>query len=103
MPESVQLLILQNIGPFREYVRVHLKSWYRFVMNRGREINNGELRVVYGCRKSAGFGIATVLNSGSADASTELTFTTNEVTGCKYRWQCRGFAVAKAGPSLVEN
>ncbi|KAF5326825.1 hypothetical protein D9619_004182 [Psilocybe cf. subviscida] len=92
------------IAPFREYIRANLKSWYRFVMvNLGREINNGELRVVYGCRKSAGFGIATVLNSGSADASTELTFTTNEVTGCKYRWHYKGFAEAKAGPSLVEH
>lgn len=107
MPEAVQLSVLQNIAPFREYIRTNLKSWYKFVqLDLGREINNGEIRVVYGCRKSAAFGIATVSHTGRQNASTELTFSIDsswiEITGCKYRWHYGGFAEVKAGPSLKE-
>ncbi|KAF5312799.1 hypothetical protein D9619_003674 [Psilocybe cf. subviscida] len=104
MPEPVYLSKLQNIAPLRKYVRNNIRSWYSFVkQDLGRDINNGELRVVYGCRKSAGFGLATVPSRENADASTELTFTTDEATGCKYRWRHRGSAEVKAGPSLAES
>ncbi|KAF5326875.1 hypothetical protein D9619_004377 [Psilocybe cf. subviscida] len=104
MPEPVYLSVLHNTTPLRKYVRDNIKSWYRFVkMDLGREINNGEIRVVYGCRKSAGFGIATVPSNGRADGSTELTFTTNGIADCKYRWHHRGSAEVKAGPSLAES
>lgn len=116
MPEPVYASKLQSTVLLQNYVRKNIKSWYKFVRTvLGREVNNGDLRVVYGCRKSAAFGIATVSNStnrngaGSASdpPSTELTFSVNdawtEITGCKYRWHHRGSAEVKAGPSHDEN
>ncbi|KAF5322844.1 hypothetical protein D9619_000230 [Psilocybe cf. subviscida] len=116
MPEPVYASKLRSTVLFQNYVRDNIKSWYRFVrMVLGLEVNNGDLRVVYGCRKSAAFGIATVSNSthrrGSESASeapsTELTFSIDhswmEITGCKYRWHHRGSAEVKAGPSFDEN
>lgn len=88
------------------YVNENLKGWYEFIKTvLCRDVDNGELRVVYGCRKSSAFGIATV-NNGSTDPMTELTFSIDDswatITGCKYRWHHRGCAEVKAGPSLDE-
>lgn len=108
MPEPVYASKLKSTFHLRKYVRFNIKSWYRFLRTvLGHEVGNGDLRVVYGCKKSAAFGMATVLNSGSADASTELTFSVDdswaEVTGCKYHWHHKGSAEVKAGPSSDEN
>ncbi|KAF5324223.1 hypothetical protein D9619_011278 [Psilocybe cf. subviscida] len=103
LPEPVYVSRARRLAHFKEYVCKHLPSWYSFAKrDLGLEIRNGELRVVSGCRKSAGFGIATVSNS--AGASTELTFTVgDDDRGCKYHWHYRGHAETKAGPSLDEN
>lgn len=106
MPEPVYVSKLQTLGLLRKYVHDNLKTWYRFIkVTLGRDVDNGELRVVYGCRKSTAFGIATV-NNGTTNVTTELTFSIEDawatVTGCKYRWHHRGSADTKAGPSLDE-
>lgn len=108
MPEPVYASKLQCIVPFRKYVRDNIRSWYRFVKTvLGRNVDNGALRVVEGCRKSTAFGIATVSNGGASGASTELTFSVDhswiEITGCKYGWYHKGSAEVNSGPSLVEN
>lgn len=107
MPEPVYYSRLQGLNLLRRYVNVHLRDWYRFFRGElGRDVENGDLRVVYGCRKSAGFGIATVSN-GSPDPITELTFSIDEswteMAGCRYRWHYRGSVEAKSGPSVDEN
>lgn len=107
MPEPVYLSRLLDVNLFRRYVNENLQSWYRFIRGElGWDVENGDLRVVYACRKTAGFGIATVCNE-SPDSTTELTFsideTWTEVAGCRYRWHHKGSAEVKAGPSMDEN
>lgn len=107
-PDPVYYMRLQSINLLQKYVNKHLVTWYKFLRDDlGRDIENGDLRVVYGCRKSTAFGIATVLNSGRSSESTELTFSVDEswieAVGCKYHWHHRGSAEVKAGPSIDEN
>lgn len=108
MPEPVYTAKLQQKGRLTAYVHENLRAWYQFFKTElGLDIENGDLRVVYGYRKSSGFGMAAV-NNGSTDlkATTELTFSVDDsrvaATGCKYRWHNRGCVEAKAGPSLDE-
>lgn len=107
MPEPVYLSRLHDVNRFRQYVNEHLEGWYRHIKYElGWDVENGDLRVVYDCRKTAGFGIATVSNA-SPDSTTELKFMIDEaraeITGCKYRWHYRGSAEVKAGPSVDDN
>ncbi|KAF5312807.1 hypothetical protein D9619_002355 [Psilocybe cf. subviscida] len=107
MPEPVYLSRLHDVNRFRQYVNEHLEGWYRHIKYElGWDVENGDLRVVYDCRKTAGFGIATVSNA-SPDSTTELKFMIDEprtgITGCRYRWHYKGSAEVKAGPSVDDN
>lgn len=106
MPEAVYVSRLTESIFLTKYVGDNIINWYKFVRTvLGRDVNNGELRVISGFRKSAGFGIATISNGGSA--STGLTFSIddswNRVTGCKYGWDVTGSAEVKTGPSSDDN
>ncbi|KAF5312269.1 hypothetical protein D9619_002353 [Psilocybe cf. subviscida] len=103
LPETVYTADLRSIVPLRDYIRNNLQGWYKFVRDvKGWDIKNGDIRVVHSCRKSAGYGIATVSNS-SPDPTTELTFSVQDSpcdnSRCRYSWSHRGCATVKAGPS----
>ncbi|KAF5311943.1 hypothetical protein D9619_002359 [Psilocybe cf. subviscida] len=103
LPETVHTTNLLSIVPLRDYIRGNLPSWYSFVRDvKGWDVKNGDIRVVHSCRKSSGYGIATVSN-GSPDPTTEVTFSVQDASaddsGCRYRWSHRGCATVKAGPT----
>jgi hypothetical protein len=101
LPETVYTADLLGIVPMRDYIRKNLQNWYTFVRDvKGWDVKNGDIRVVHSCRKSSGYGIATVSN-GSTDPTTELTFSVqdSDESRCRYRWSHRGCATVKAGPS----
>ncbi|KAF5330491.1 hypothetical protein D9619_005182 [Psilocybe cf. subviscida] len=103
LPEDMHTETLQSITLLREYVSKSLLDWYRFVRHKlGLDIANGDLRVVYGSRKSSGFGIATAFNTGQLE-NTRLTFlvegSLDDTSRCPYRWTYTGSAEVKAGPS----
>lgn len=116
MPEDVFHLRGQSISMMERYVALHVESWYRFFKYTIRpDIQNGDLRVVYGCHKSSGFGIATMENTTSRPSSTELTFIVKNIwtktqsgqwkktnSGQKYAWNFTGSADVKVGPSIEE-
>lgn len=105
LPEPIHGSSLSNIIALQVYVRENLESWYRFVRNTlGRDVGNGDLRLVHSCRKSAGYGIATVSKGGDLPI-TELTFLVDSSwqgeSGCKYMWRHKGYAQVKTGPMVT--
>lgn len=107
IPEDIYTTKLKITSALRKYVADNIVKWYEFVKHTlGHDIENGDLRVVYGCRKSSGFGIATAFNSHD-EAPTQLTFSIDRawtaISGCPYRWTHTGSAEVKAGPSERDN
>lgn len=107
MPEDVYVVKIKNQERLRTYVSAHIATWYSFVRRTlGRDIGNGELRVVYGYRKSTAFGFAAV-STAKKPTETRLTFCENEgwtrQSGYKYRWSQIGSADVKTGPEYEES
>ena len=74
IPEDIYTTKLKMTTRLWKYVGENIVGWYRFVKHTlGHDIENGDLRVVYGCRKSSGFGIATAFNKGWRE-NTRLSF-----------------------------
>ena len=81
-----------------------VESWYQYAKNRGRELHNGNIVVVYRCDKASSWGIATF--SSTEGQTTSLTF--KEANGDQpvtYGWVCNGTANTqmRVGPSSDEN
>ena len=108
MPDGAFQEELGNLSKFRDYVAVHAANWYKFVNGpRGREAQNGDVRVVVGCDKTTSWGMATFANTSSAQQSNfRLKFhplQTQHNTGTAYEWEHSGVAEVRVGPSPGEN
>jgi len=72
---------------------------------RGRDVQNGDIRLVYACDKAASWGIATF--SGVEGNTTSLAFETNDRPSGShtYNWTCNGSANThmRVGPSVEED
>ncbi|KAF9055622.1 hypothetical protein BJ165DRAFT_432070 [Panaeolus papilionaceus] len=102
MPNGAYNEELNNIASFREYMATHVESWYRWAKRRGREVQNGDIRLVIGHDKATSWGMACFSNT-SKHQRCQLTFSQNEeserATGCSYAWEHTGTSVdVKAGP-----
>ncbi|KIM38586.1 hypothetical protein M413DRAFT_75933, partial [Hebeloma cylindrosporum] len=54
MPQGSHAEDLANVARFRKYFADNAESWYRYINNEcGREIRNGNLRLVIGCDKAS--------------------------------------------------
>lgn len=107
MPEDVYMVKIQNQERLRAYVSKHIMNWYYFVRRTlGRDVSNGDLRVVYGYRKSTAFGMAAI-STAKRPTETQLTFSESEIwahqSGYKYRWSQVGSADIKTGPEYKES
>ena len=70
MPDGAFQEELGDLSKFQDYVSVHAASGYKFINGpRGREAQNGDVRVVVGCDKSTSRGMATFANTRSAQRS----------------------------------
>ena len=108
MPDGAFQEELSNLPKFRDYVAVHAANWYKFVNGpRGREAQNGDIRVVVGCDKTTSWGMATFANSSTAQQSNfRLTFRplqSQHNAGTTYEWEHSGIAEVKVGPEPGEN
>ncbi|KJA18479.1 hypothetical protein HYPSUDRAFT_144955, partial [Hypholoma sublateritium FD-334 SS-4] len=64
MPEGAYYEKLTNRARLDEYLALHAPSLYAYVNNtRSRQFRNGELSVVFSCRKTTAWGIATFQNN----------------------------------------
>ncbi|KAF8802243.1 hypothetical protein BYT27DRAFT_7173426 [Phlegmacium glaucopus] len=109
MPEGAFQEELGNLSRFRDYVAVHATDWYKFVNGpRGREAQNGDVRVVVGCDKTTSWGMATFSNTSSAQQS-KFRLKFHPLGGQQqpqrsgYAWEHSGVAEVRVGPEPGEN
>ena len=108
MPDGAFQEELGNLSKFRDYVGIHAANWYKFVNGpRGREAQNGDVRVVVGCDKATSWGMATFANTSSAQQSNfRLKFRplqSQHNAGTAYAWEHSGVAEVRVGPEPGEN
>ena len=112
MPDGAIQEELGNLSKFRDYVAVHAANWYKFVNGpRGREAQNGDIRLVVGCDKSTSWGMATFANTSSTQRSNfRLKFRplraqqqSQHNTSTAYAWEHSGVAEVRVGPEPGEN
>ncbi|KIJ96269.1 hypothetical protein K443DRAFT_107530 [Laccaria amethystina LaAM-08-1] len=109
MPRGAYHEDLKNISRFRDYALTHAESWYEYANGPcGREIGNGELRMVTGCDKTAAWGIATYSHLQSKGPEGSVTLLSFEAVGNErhghstYAWDYKGTVEAKVGPEEDE-
>ena len=111
MPEgaySEDLSIPSRLG---QYIATHAEDWYRFVNGpRGREAQNGDLRVVVGCDKTTSWGMTTFSHSSlSRKSKFRLEFSAlgkqqlPRNAGNKFMWEHSNVAEVRVGPGRGEN
>ena len=113
MPDGAFQEELCNLYKIRDYVAVHAANWYKFINGplRGREAQNGDVRVVVGCDKTTSWGMATFTNTSSAQQSNfRLKFCplrgqqqSQHNAGTTYTWEHSGVAEVRVGPEPGEN
>jgi hypothetical protein len=109
MPEGATSQDYENLPHFRTYVTQHLQNWYLFANGpRGRDVKNGDLRVVIGFDKTPSWGMATLANI-TQERKSHLKFKNMEHSGpgtrplgCTYTWEYSGMAEVRTGPSPDE-
>ena len=112
MPDGAFREDLENITLFRDFAAENAESWYRFVNGPcGRDIRNGDLRLITGCDKTSSWGLAAYQNiqsrSDSSDSLGEplLRFRntrdfSDRISRTTYCWEHEGTPEVKAGPEL---
>ncbi|KAF9553555.1 hypothetical protein CPC08DRAFT_713621 [Agrocybe pediades] len=105
MPEGAISQDLENVSKFRSYAASNLENWYRYVnVTRGREIKNGELRLVIGCDKTTSWAIAAVPRQNKVTTLHLRTARDNQRYSFRpYSWDSSGFGQARAGPTKYRN
>ena len=111
MQEGAYSEDLSNSSRLGQYIATHAENWYKFVNGpRGREAQNGDLRVVVGCDKTTSWGMATFSNSSlSRKSNIRLKFSalvkqqSQRNAGNKYMWEYSDVAEVKVGPGRGEN
>jgi len=101
MPDGAIAEDLENISVFRKYVAANVDKWYRYVNGpRGREVKNGDIRLVVGCDKTTSWGMATVSNM-SKPSQLKFKPLDGQASGspsCGYAWEYSGTAEVRVGP-----
>ncbi|KAF9526462.1 hypothetical protein CPB83DRAFT_462872 [Crepidotus variabilis] len=104
MPKGACKTELNSTSSFQRYVSQHAESWYKFAHGPcGRNVANGELRLVYGCDKSIAWGMAAFSNTTNA----ELKFSKSQHRSdgeSSYSWEHSEIAeAARVGPGGHDN
>ena len=111
MPEGAYSENLSNSSRLGQYIATHAEDWYKFVNGpRGREAQNGDLRVVVGCDKTTSWGMATFSNSSSSrETNFRLKFSvpgeqqSKRNSGNRFMWEYSSVAEVRVGPGPGEN
>jgi len=104
MPKGAYRKAVKSIRNMRDYMTPStIESWYKYAVKvRGRDLQNGDIRLVYACDKAPSWGIATV--SGTNGRPVSLTFKEVKDQGT-YEWEYNGTAdiARRVGPCRDEN
>ncbi len=105
MPEGAYYEKLTNRTKLEDYLVLHAPNLYKYVNNTlSRRFRNGELSVVFSCRKTTAWGITTFQNTAARGSNTtKMHFLRKEhdispSAGSRYKWNCGGSVHAKVGP-----
>jgi hypothetical protein len=98
MPDGARTQDLLNTRGVRDAISSNGEEWYRYAKNiRGREIKNGDIRVVIGVDKVSSWGMAaSACNSGRA---VSYVFKHDSVNA--HKWDCTGES-GRTGPQSRE-
>ena len=102
MPNGAYHEDLLNFQDFNAIASQNAEEWYRFAIGTcGRDIKNGQLRLVTGCDKTNSWGIATY---SDLQGPVTLSLTANSTQPpVEYAWDYEGRVEAKAGPKFEES
>ena len=110
MPEGAYYEKLTNRTKLEDYLALHAPNLYKYVNNTlSRRFRNGELSVVFSCRKTTAWGITTFQDTAVRGSNTtKMHFVKKEQAvspsaGSRYKWNCSGFVQAKVGPEEENN
>ncbi|PPQ78276.1 hypothetical protein CVT25_011735 [Psilocybe cyanescens] len=104
MPRGSNSKDLGNVVRFRKYASANAEKWYKYVNEvRGREVRNGDVRLVIGYDSSTAWGMATFANL-SEQRSFRLMFKPigENSLGRTYGWEYSGIADVRSGPDICE-
>jgi len=105
MPKGATSQDLLNRHAIERYVKDNAELWYSYVINeRGRAIDNGDIRIVVGCDKVSSWGIATFASSAAQQVRLEFKgMPWSHESTRSYSWDCVGTAsVGRVGPQEAE-
>ncbi|KAF8972885.1 hypothetical protein BDZ97DRAFT_636061 [Flammula alnicola] len=107
IPQGAYTENLANTARFNEYLERNVLNWYRYANGIcGRQIENGDLRLVIGADKSRAWGMATFANfTEQANVPLKLRFkpSNDSRVGRIYTWDYSGVAdSARSGPGRRE-
>jgi hypothetical protein len=105
MPDGAISEDLEDLRGFREYAAANVRMWYKYIIGtRGREVNNGDVRLVVGCDKATSWGVAALPNT-SQHSKLKFKPPDSQVSGsrsCGYTWEHSGTADVRDGPDQEE-
>jgi len=104
MPDGATTEDLLNHKLVKKYIAKNAESWYTYIKEeRGREVKNGDIRLVVGFDKVASWGIATF--ASSVEEQVRLEFKTNDsdqAASRAYTWNFVGGGSGRVGPHEEE-
>jgi hypothetical protein len=104
MPVGATSKDLLTRAKFQKYASIHAEDWYRYIISLGREVKNGDVRLVTGYHKTSRWGIATFAHSTANEQPSLLEFNHVAETniGKVYEWKHSGTAQVRTGPGAQE-
>jgi len=104
MPDGGTAEDLLNHKLVKKYIAKHAKSWYNYIREvRGREVKNGDIRLVIGFDKVSSWGIATFAQNIEERVRLEFkTIDSDQSASRTYVWNCVGGGSGRVGPQEEE-
>lgn len=93
LPQGATLYQAMNRLHFQNHASRHAISWYRYMLNNGRDSANGSLYLVTECIKSMNWGISVFYSLPTTNSSLRFIFNEGQCL-----WYSRGKIEARAGP-----
>lgn len=105
LPDGSNSQDLGNKKKLQAYLSAHGEELYKCALvGHGRDIRNGDLRVVTGHDKTTNWGMAAFSNSTAQEDSFRLKFRPRDQANLArtHSWEYSGTAESKAGPDVQE-
>ena len=104
MPDGGTAEDLLNHRLLKKYIARHAKSWYKYIReDRGREVKNGDIRLVIGFDKVSSWGIATFAQNIEERVRLEFkTIDSDQPASRTHVWDCVGGGSGRVGPQEEE-